>query len=264
MNRKSNPGKNRNFKAALAILFLVVGGLLFTQCKSKESKEETTSTTEVTETKTPPAATTSKPAPTRTVTVVKERPKLVQKHRAKAAVVEQEPEQYAEIKHEDIVVAPTREKKKHIVFVPHRTTYTPAPVIEEKEVREIEPVEAHRLLTEFDTPPMYAFDECQDKKHAEHCMHVRLQRYFSSNISRSVFPDDGEDHVEYATFIIKADGTVDPMSIEVVDQAPHCEPCAEEAKRLVKGLNDWKPGTWNGKDVPVRVTLPIRFHEYTM
>ncbi len=262
MNRKPNPRQLYRLKTGFFCLILLMGGLLLTQCKSKEKEtDESMTSSAVTEVKEEPAPA-SKPA--RTVVVVKERPQLVKKHRAKAAVVEQEPEKYTEIKHEDIVVAPTREKKKHVVFVPHRTTYAPVPAIEETDVREIEPVVAHRKLTKFDTPPMYAYDECMDKKYPEHCMHVRMQRFFSSNINRSIFPEDGEDHVEYATFVVNADGMVDPTSIEVIDQVPHCEPCAEEAKRLVKGLNDWKPGTWNGNDVPVRVTLPIRFHEYPM
>lgn len=35
--------------------------------------------------------------------------------------------------------------------------------------------------------------------------------------------------------------------------------CDEEAKRVVKGMPAWKPGTYNGKPTKMRYTLPVNF-----
>jgi len=245
-------------KGSFFLLLIAGSVLLFTQCGSGETPEEEETTTmeanEVTE----------KPASTSTVILITERRVLAQKHKEKAPAAEKKPEAYKEVKKDEIVRATTRKEKKHILFVPHRTTFTPVPALEAAKIEEVEPKAAYRLLSEVDAPPMYAYEACANKKHPEHCMHLRLQRYFSRNIDRSTFPEDGEDHVEYATFIVGTDGKVDPESITVVDQTPHCESCAEEARRLVEGLDDWKPGTYRGESVPVRVTLPVRFHQYEL
>lgn len=201
--------------------------------------------------------------PVPVVLVVKERPELKERHKARAAVVEKQPETYAKVEHKDFVKAPARESKKEIIFVPHRTTYVPVLPEIHPQFKEVEEMSPARKLTEFDTPPMYDPEDCLSKKHPKHCAHMRLQSYFSKNINMSIAPEDSEDHVEFATFIIKKDGTVDPTMIEVIDQTPHCEPCAEEAKRLVREMDGtWMPAIWKGEAVDARVTLPIRFHNF--
>ena len=166
--------------------------------------------------------------------------------------------------HQDIIQAPTRESASQVVFIPHRTTYLPWNTLEKKELEAPEALEPVRRLTQFDVPPMYAYEECKDNKHPDHCSHMQLQAFFSKNIDMSVAPDDSEDHVEYVSFIVKKDGTVDPTLIEVIDQTPHCIPCAQEAKRLVEMLDGWKPGIWQGREVDARITLPVRFHYMEM
>lgn len=242
------------------LVLALMAALLFTQCKHKDDSgsmteetttEEMSSTTTTTVTTPPPVA----------IVVVKERPQLTTRHKARAAVVDKEPERYNEVKHEDFVQAPTKETGKTITFVPHRPTYIPWNTVEDVEVEEVKDLEPVRKLTDFDTPPIFAFEECKDNKHIDHCSHVRMQRFFDQNINKRVTPEESEDHVEYVSFVVKADGTVDPNFIQVVDQSPHCEPCAEEAKRVVNMMDDWKPGIWNGQNVDVRVTLPVRFHD---
>ena len=243
------------------LVLALMAALLFTQCKHKDDSGSMTEET-TTEMETSTTSTVEMTPPPVAIVVVKERPQLTTRHKAKANIVHKEPERYNEVKHEDLVQAPTKETGKTITFVPHRPTYIPWNTVEDVEVEEVKELEPVRKLTEFDTPPIFAFEECQDNKHLDHCSHVRMQRFFDKNINKRVSPGDSQDHVEYVSFVVKTDGTVDPSFIEVVDQTPHCEPCAEEAKRVVKMMNDWKPGTWNGQNVDVRVTLPVRFHAY--
>ena len=254
------PGRS-NWSLMLIAVFAV---FLFTQCGNRdESTMEDTEMVAEEPAEQAPEEVDVVPVPVPVVMVVKEREKLKERHKTRAAVVEKQPETYAKIEHKEIVKAPTRESKKEIIFVPHRKTYVPILPPEHPEAKTLAEMEPVRKLTEFDTPPMYAAEDCLSKKHPEHCSHVRLQRYFSQNVDMSLAPADNQDHVEFATFIIRKDGSVDPDMIEVIDQTPHCAPCAQEAKRLVREMEDkWMPATWNGEAVDARVTLPIRFHKY--
>jgi len=247
----------------LALAF--VPGLFFTQCGGcgGDAMEEPTDTV-VIEEPTPVEETTVVMIvhPVEEAPVVKERHRIRTKHKAKAKAVEEKPEEFVQVVKEDIVKAPAQEDPEDvIVFTPHRTTYIPWHPVENEPHEAVREMAPERLLTEFDTPPMYG-QECVAKKHAAHCSHNHMQSYLNKNIDRKVFPSDGEDHVEYVSFVVKADGTVEDSGIMVVDQEPKCDTCAAEAKRLVASMDNWIPGTWEGAKVPVRVTLPVRFHEW--
>ncbi len=243
------------------LLFTLLFGLTVTQCKHKEESASTDLQTE--EPEKPAERVVVEPVPVPVVLVVKEREELKKRHKARAVVVEKQPETYAKVEHKEIVKAPTRETKKEIIFVPHRTTYVPVLPPEHPQAKVVEELAPARKLTEFDTPPMYDAEDCLTNKHPDHCAHVQLQRYFSRNVNMSVAPADNQDHVEFVTFIVRKDGTVDPSLIEVIDQSPHCVDCGEEAKRLVREMEKtWKPAIWKGEAVDARVTLPVRFHKY--
>ncbi len=239
------------------LLILMAGALLFTQCGGSDSDSTA-------EESTPPPA---EPAPTieaaPPVVMVSERKALSERHQTKAPVVEAEPEKYEEpIMAEEVVQAEVQESDEMIVFVPHRTTYVPIIMVEEMDLEAVEPEEVARKLTEYDTPPMYDEAACANKKNPEHCQHMHLQRKLNSSIDMSVTPDDSQDHIEYATFVVKANGMIDPASIRVIDQTPHCGPCSAEAKRVVQTLDKWTPGTYESENVDVQITLPIRFHDF--
>ena len=58
-------------------------------------------------------------------------------------------------------------------------------------------------------------------------------------------------------FIIEKDGTVSHVVLE--ERLEKCDPCNQEAIRVVKNMPKWKPGSKNGKAVRTYVRLPIRF-----
>jgi TonB family protein len=61
----------------------------------------------------------------------------------------------------------------------------------------------------------------------------------------------------FLRFVINADGHV--SDIEVLKGVTGCSECDKEAKRVVSIMPVWKPGTQNGKPVPVFFNLPINF-----
>ena len=63
---------------------------------------------------------------------------------------------------------------------------------------------------------------------------------------------DGE---VYVTFIVTSKGKI---STPIVKKSLH--PLLDlEAMRLVSGMPDWKPGSQNGKPVPVQMMVPVAF-----
>lgn len=61
----------------------------------------------------------------------------------------------------------------------------------------------------------------------------------------------------FVLFIIEADGQVSHVELE--EQLPHCEPCNQEALRVIKNMPPWKPAYEKGKAVSTCIRLPINF-----
>jgi protein TonB len=64
-------------------------------------------------------------------------------------------------------------------------------------------------------------------------------------------------------FVILSDGSVSQKDIAIIlsSGSPLVD---DEAKRLVSIMPNWKPGTQNGKPVPVYFNLPISFPDYNI
>jgi protein TonB len=56
-------------------------------------------------------------------------------------------------------------------------------------------------------------------------------------------------------FVVDADGDITDIKVKR-SVSPQLD---KEAQRIIKQMPDWKPGRKNGKAVPVRVVLPIKF-----
>jgi protein TonB len=93
-----------------------------------------------------------------------------------------------------------------------------------------------------------------------------LGNYLSANISfignpkkkRSVPKEDlFEGGRVIVRFIIEKDGSITHVKLE--SKLPQCEPCNEEAIRVVKHMPKWKPASDDGKAVRTYVRLPIMF-----
>ncbi len=58
-------------------------------------------------------------------------------------------------------------------------------------------------------------------------------------------------------FIIEKDGSITHVKLET--KLPKCEPCNQDAIRVVKNMPKWKPASSDGKAVRTYVRLPIVF-----
>jgi protein TonB len=58
-------------------------------------------------------------------------------------------------------------------------------------------------------------------------------------------------------FIIEKDGSITHVRLET--KLPKCEPCNQDAIRVVKNMPKWKPASSDGKAVRTYVRLPINF-----
>jgi TonB family protein len=58
-------------------------------------------------------------------------------------------------------------------------------------------------------------------------------------------------------FIIEKDGSITHVKLE--SKLPKCEPCNQDAIRVVKNMPKWKPASDDGKAVRTYVRLPIVF-----
>ena len=58
-------------------------------------------------------------------------------------------------------------------------------------------------------------------------------------------------------FIIEKDGSITHVKLE--SKLPKCEPCNQEAIRVVKNMPKWNPALSDGKAVRTYVRLPIVF-----
>ena len=74
-----------------------------------------------------------------------------------------------------------------------------------------------------------------------------------------VYPEEsrkaGEEGTVFVTFVVKSDGGI--TNVEVVQGVSN--ELDEEAKRVVKMMPDWEPGSLEGETVNVQFTLPVRF-----
>ena len=60
----------------------------------------------------------------------------------------------------------------------------------------------------------------------------------------------------FVEFWIKEDGRIDKAKVV----RGLCETCDKEALRLVSEMPVWSPAQQNGKPVPIRLVLPVRFN----
>ena len=78
---------------------------------------------------------------------------------------------------------------------------------------------------------------------------TKNKRDLSAGIKEKI---DGE---VYVTFIVTSKGKI---STPIIKKSLH--PMLDlEAMRLVSSMPDWKPGSQNGKPVPVQMMLPVAF-----
>lgn len=66
----------------------------------------------------------------------------------------------------------------------------------------------------------------------------------------------GVEGIVVVTFVVAPDGTI--TNAKIVKGMGYGTD--EEALRVINGMPHWKPGKQNGRTVPVRYTLPIRFN----
>lgn len=59
----------------------------------------------------------------------------------------------------------------------------------------------------------------------------------------------------YVQFVVTKEGSID--AVQVVKGIS--KECDEEAMRVIKSMPNWKPGKQNGRTVPVKYVLPIKF-----
>lgn len=93
-----------------------------------------------------------------------------------------------------------------------------------------------------------------------------LVNYLSTNLSYIGNPKNKrsapkEDLLEggrlIIRFIIEKDGSITHVKLET--KLPKCEPCNQDAIRVVKNMPKWKPTSDDGKAVRTYVRLPIVF-----
>lgn len=61
----------------------------------------------------------------------------------------------------------------------------------------------------------------------------------------------------FIKYTVMADGSID--NIVVLKGVPDCPECDEEGIRVIKLMPKWRPGSIDGKPVPVFFNLPINF-----
>lgn len=86
---------------------------------------------------------------------------------------------------------------------------------------------------------------------------VAMARFVSQNIQ---FPSSIDYPIcltVYVSFVVNTDGSL--SDIKIIRCSPECQPCCEEAIRVIKQMPKWKPGFSNGKPVAVRFAIPMRF-----
>ena len=82
------------------------------------------------------------------------------------------------------------------------------------------------------------------------------QKYLIENIK---YPDQAQQNkvkgTVYVTFIVEPDGAISDITIlRGIGSG-----CDEEVLRVMKNMPKWVPGTQRGKNVRVKINLPIKF-----
>ncbi|MBD78505.1 MAG: hypothetical protein CL840_06275 [Crocinitomicaceae bacterium] len=83
-----------------------------------------------------------------------------------------------------------------------------------------------------------------------------LYKFLGDNIQYPAeAKEQGIEGIVYVTFVIKANGKV--TDVEVLRGIGGG--CDKEAKRVIKKMPNWTPGTQRGRNVNVQFNLPLRF-----
>ncbi|MDF2447616.1 MAG: TonB family protein [Bacteroidota bacterium] len=87
---------------------------------------------------------------------------------------------------------------------------------------------------------------------------IQMMKFVQSNIVLpNVVKEKGIVGKCFLKFVVGDEGEV--RDVEVVKGVPGCPECDNEAIRVVTLMPKWRPGTQNGKAVPVFFNLPINF-----
>ncbi len=70
--------------------------------------------------------------------------------------------------------------------------------------------------------------------------------------------EDGLTGKIFLRFVVSAEGSI--ANVQILKGIKKCQACNKEAVRVIRNMPKWKPGTQNGKPVPVFFNLPINFH----
>ena len=119
-----------------------------------------------------------------------------------------------------------------------------------------------------DTSSVYRFEcEVLEVEEAEFPNgYQKLLEYLEENKRQIINPriqseytldEQRESEQVILRFAIDTNGKVANVVLEV--GLPQCEPCNQEALRLVENMPNWKPATYNGKPMNSLVSLPITF-----
>lgn len=85
---------------------------------------------------------------------------------------------------------------------------------------------------------------------------LAMMEYIGANINYPPEARDGKVEGKVCLdFIVEADGSVSNVDIETDIGGG----CGKEALRVVQSMPNWKPGTKDGKPIPVKYKLPIMF-----
>jgi periplasmic protein TonB len=85
---------------------------------------------------------------------------------------------------------------------------------------------------------------------------AEMMNYLKNNI---IYPAEAKENqiqgTVYISVVVKKDGSLDDIKIVKGLSGG----CSDEALRVVKNMPHWKPGKQNGKEVDVRVKIPVKF-----
>ncbi len=100
------------------------------------------------------------------------------------------------------------------------------------------------VFKEVDTPPEF--------KGGQEALYVELGNALKYPEAAK---ERGEEGTVFVSFVITEEGKV--TDVDIVKGLS--EDLNKVALEAIKGLPDWKPGSNKGKNVPVQLTLPIKF-----
>lgn len=88
---------------------------------------------------------------------------------------------------------------------------------------------------------------------------MEMMRYIQKNIKYpQMAKETGLQGKCFLRFVVLPNGKI--TNVVVLRGVPGCLECDREAMRVIKTMSVWKPGTQNGKPVPVFFNLPINFY----